>query len=153
MIKKLSIIVRNKMVYYEYFIEKEIEAGLLLQGWEVRALRTGNVNINNSYISLKNNEAYLFGSNFTPLNNTSSYMLNDPVRNRKLLLNKRELKFIYDKINIKGYTVVVIFLYWKNALCKAKIGIAKGKKRYDKRLEMKKREWKINKERILKKRL
>ncbi|CRK85729.1 SsrA-binding protein [Candidatus Providencia siddallii] len=149
--KIIPFIAINKNIYYKYFIEDKFEAGLSLQGWEVKALRAGNVIINNSYVLFKNNEAYLFGANFKSLGITSSYVFPDPIRNRKLLLNQRELDFIYSKVHQKGYTVVVISMYWKYSFCKIEIGVAKGKKEYDKRIHIKDREWKLTKERIIKK--
>ncbi|CAJ0992296.1 SsrA-binding protein SmpB [Pantoea sp. Nvir] len=140
----------NKRARYEYFIEEEFEAGLVLQGWEVKSIRAGKANINDSYILLRNGEAYLFGSTFHPLAMASIHIIYDPTRNRKLLLNQRELSSLYGRINREGYTIVALSLYWKNAWCKLKIGIARGKKEHDKRANIKEREWKLDKERIIK---
>ncbi|WP_457913771.1 SsrA-binding protein SmpB [Candidatus Gillettellia adelgis] len=145
-----SIIAQNKRAYFEYFIEKEIEAGLVLQGWEVKSLRANKANINESYVTLYNGDAHLFGATFTPLHITSSYRVCDPMRTRKLLLNKRELEFLFRRVNRAGYTVVAISIYWKNAWCKVKIGIAKGKTTHDKRDTIKDREWQKIKSRIMK---
>lgn len=144
-----AIIALNKKVHYNYFITNNVEAGLVLLGWEVKALRLGQANINNSYISLKNSAAYLIGAAIIPSNTTSSCNL---VRARKLLLKQRELDSLLGKINYEGYTAVALSLYWKNTWCKVKIGIARGKKKYDKRSEIKKREWSLNKIKIMKKR-
>ncbi|MGP1931191.1 MAG: SsrA-binding protein SmpB [Arsenophonus sp. ET-YP4-MAG3] len=140
-----TIIIVNKIARYEYFINEEIEAGLVLLGWEVKALRANKININNSYVLLKNGEVYLFGIIITPLNTVFSHILCNPIRIRKLLLNKHELDFLFSKINRKGYTAVALSIYWKGAWCKVKIGIAKGKKEYNKRSDIKEREWKIDK--------
>ncbi|AKC31882.1 SsrA-binding protein SmpB [Candidatus Pantoea carbekii] len=145
------IIAVNKRAHYEFFIEKELEAGIVLYGWEVKALRSYKANISNSYILLQNNEAYLFGSTFEPLSVASSHITCDSIRNRKLLLNRRELDFLYGSIHYKGYTIIALSLYWKNAWAKLKLAIARGKKDYDKRNDIKYREWNIQKERILKK--
>ncbi|WP_435952495.1 SsrA-binding protein SmpB [Dryocola sp. BD626] len=145
-----ATIAQNKRARHEYFIEDEFEAGLVLQGWEVKSLRAGKANISDSYVILIDGEAFLFGANFIPLNVASSHMVCDPIRTRKLLLNQRELDHLYGSINRDGYTVVALSLYWKNAWCKVKIGVAKGKKQYDKRTDLKDREWAVDKARIMK---
>lgn len=145
-----ATIALNKRARHEYFIEAEIEAGLELQGWEVKSLRVGKVNISDSYVLLKGGEAWLFGATITPLNVASTHIVCDPMRTRKLLLNKRELASLFGNINKEGYTVVALSMYWKNAWAKVKIGIAKGKKQHDKRDDIKAREWERNKARIMK---
>ncbi|WP_256741579.1 SsrA-binding protein SmpB, partial [Cronobacter sakazakii] len=110
----------------------------------------GKANIGDSYVILKDGEAYLFGANFQPLNVASTHVVCDPTRTRKLLLNQRELDNLYGRINRDGYTVVALSLYWKNAWCKVKIGVAKGKKQHDKRSDLKEREWQLDKARIMK---
>lgn len=122
-----ATIALNKRARHEYFIEEEFEAGLALQGWEVKSLRAGKANIGDSYVILKDGEAWLFGANFTPMAVASTHVVCDPTRTRKLLLNQRELDSLYGRINREGYTVVALSLYWKNAWCKVKIGVAKGK--------------------------
>ncbi len=128
-----ATIALNKRARHEYFIEDEIEAGLSLQGWEVKSLRAGKANISDSYVIMRDGEAYLFGATITPLNVASTHVVCDPTRTRKLLLKQRELANLYGQINRDGYTVVALSLYWKNAWCKIKIGVAKGKKDHDKR--------------------
>ncbi|MCK9782886.1 SsrA-binding protein SmpB [Proteus columbae] len=145
-----ATIALNKRARHEYFIEDEIEAGLALQGWEVKSLRAGKANISDSYVVMRDGEAYLFGATITPLNVASTHVVCDPTRTRKLLLKQRELDNLYGQINRDGYTVVALSLYWKNAWCKIKIGIAKGKKDHDKRETIKDREWKLDKARIMK---
>lgn len=145
-----ATIALNKRARHDYFIEDEIEAGLALQGWEVKSLRAGKANLGDSYVILRDGEAFLFGANFTPLSVASSHVVCDPTRTRKLLLNQRELDSLYGKINRDGHTVVALSLYWKNAWCKVKIGIAKGKKEHDKRDDIREREWKLDKARIMK---
>ncbi|WP_311746986.1 SsrA-binding protein SmpB [Proteus terrae] len=145
-----ATIALNKRARHEYFIEDEIEAGLALQGWEVKSLRAGKANISDSYVVMRDGEAYLFGATITPLNVASSHVVCDPTRTRKLLLKQRELDNLYGQINRDGYTVVALSLYWKNAWCKIKIGVAKGKKDHDKRETIKDREWKLDKARIMK---
>ncbi|AWS52235.1 MULTISPECIES: SsrA-binding protein SmpB [Providencia] len=145
-----ATIAMNKRARHEYSIEEEFEAGLSLQGWEVKSLRAGKANIGDSYVLLRDGEAYLFGANFTPLTVASSHVVCDPTRSRKLLLNQRELDTLYGKVNREGYTVIALSLYWKNAWCKVKIGVARGKKSHDKRSEIKEREWQLDKARIMK---
>ncbi|EHC76185.1 tmRNA-binding protein SmpB [Salmonella enterica subsp. enterica serovar Montevideo str. S5-403] len=159
-----ATIALNKRARHEYFIEEEFEAGLALQGWEVKSLRAdragkanigdslraGKANIGDSYVILKDGEAWLFGANFTPMAVASTHVVCDPTRTRKLLLNQRELDSLYGRINREGYTVVALSLYWKNAWCKVKIGVAKGKKQHDKRSDLKEREWQLDKARIMK---
>ncbi|MBG2874075.1 SsrA-binding protein SmpB [Proteus alimentorum] len=145
-----ATIALNKRARHEYFIEDEIEAGLSLQGWEVKSLRAGKANISDSYVVMRDGEAYLFGATISPLNVASSHVVCDPTRTRKLLLKQRELDNLYGQINRDGYTVVALSLYWKNAWCKIKIGVAKGKKDHDKRETIKDREWKLDKARIMK---
>lgn len=145
-----ATIAMNKRARHEYFIEEEFEAGLALQGWEVKALRAGKANISDSYVVFNRGEAYLFGATITPLNVASSHVISDPTRTRKLLLNKRELDSLFGKVNREGYTVVALSLYWKNAWAKVKVGVAKGKKMHDKRTDIKDREWKVDQARIMK---
>ncbi|EMN0827743.1 SsrA-binding protein SmpB [Providencia rettgeri] len=145
-----ATIAMNKRARHEYSIEEEFEAGLSLQGWEVKSLRAGKANIGDSYVLLRDGEAYLFGANFTPLTVASSHVVCDPTRSRKLLLNQRELDTLYGKVNREGYTVIALSLYWKNAWCKVKIGVARGKKAHDKRSDIKDREWQLDKARIMK---
>ncbi|WP_127959959.1 SsrA-binding protein SmpB [Serratia microhaemolytica] len=145
-----ATIAQNKRARFEYFIEEEIEAGLALQGWEVKSLRAGKVNISDSYVTFRQGEAYLFGATITPLSVASSHVVCDPTRTRKLLLNKRELDSLIGRVTRDGYTVVALSMYWKNAWSKVKIGVAKGKKAHDKRSDIKDREWQTDKARIMK---
>ncbi|QTF09801.1 SsrA-binding protein SmpB [Brenneria izadpanahii] len=145
-----ATIAQNKRARHEYFIEEEFEAGLSLQGWEVKSLRAGKANISDSYVTFRDGEAYLFGATITPLNVASSHVVCDPTRTRKLLLNKRELDSLLGRTSREGYTVVALSMYWKNAWSKVKIGVAKGKKDHDKRDDIKEREWKLDKARIMK---
>ncbi|GKX52269.1 SsrA-binding protein SmpB [Budvicia aquatica] len=145
-----ATIAMNKRARHEYFIEDEIEAGLSLQGWEVKAMRAGKANIMDSYVVFRNGEAYLFGATITPLNVASSHIVCDPTRSRKLLLKKRELDSLFGLSNRDGYTIVALSMYWKNAWAKVKIGVAKGKQLHDKRTDIKDREWQVSKNRIMK---
>ncbi|WWO99677.1 MAG: SsrA-binding protein SmpB [Candidatus Dasytiphilus stammeri] len=148
--KKLQIIITNRRAYHEYSIEDKFEAGLVLQGWEVKSLRLGKVSISNSYVLLHNGNAYLVGTNFEPPIMVSNHRICNPIRDKKLLLQQRELNLIFGKVNLKGYSIIALSLYWKRIWCKVLIGIAKGKKQYDKRTNIKNREWQIHKERLMK---
>ena len=145
-----NTIALNKRARHDYFIEDEIEAGLELQGWEVKSMRAGKANISDSYVIFKNGEAYLFGATITPLNVASTHIVCDPTRTRKLLLNKKELDSLFGKVNRDGFTIIALSLYWKHAWAKVKIGLAKGKKQHDKREDIKEQEWKRTKARIMK---
>lgn len=145
-----NTIALNKRARHEYFIEDEIEAGLSLQGWEVKSMRAGKANISDSYIIFKNGEAYLFGATIQPLSVASTHIVCDPTRTRKLLLKQRELASLFGKANRDGFTIVALSLYWKGPWAKIKIGVAKGKKQHDKRDDIKDREWKVAKDRIMK---
>ena len=139
-----------KRARHDYFIEDEIEAGLELQGWEVKSMRAGKVNISDSYVIFKNGEAFLFGSMIQPLSVASTHIVCDPSRTRKLLLKQRELDSLFGKTNRDGFTLIALSLYWKGAWAKIKIGLAKGKKQHDKRDDIKEREWRVAKDRIMK---
>ncbi|WBA08186.1 SsrA-binding protein SmpB [Salinivibrio kushneri] len=145
-----NTIALNKKARFEYFIEDDFEAGLELQGWEIKALRAGKANISESYVLLKDGEAFLFGATITPLNVASTHVVADPQRTRKLLLKRRELDTLLGKVNRDGFTVVALSLYWKKSFAKLKIGLAKGKKLHDKRDTAKDRDWQRQKSRIMK---
>ncbi len=128
-----NIIALNKKARHDYFIEQSLEAGLSLLGWEVKSLRDNKVQIKESYVIYKNNELFLFGAHISPLKSASSHIECDPIRTRKLLLNKIEINRLREKITQKGATVVPLKLYWVRGKVKLEIGVAKGKKSYDKR--------------------
>ena len=141
-------IVINKKVRRDYFIDERFEAGISLQGWEVKSLRAGKVEIVDSYILLKDNEAYLFGALITPLPTSSSF-INESQRNRKLLLHRIELNKIISAVERKGFALVPTAMYWKNGHIKLEIGVARGKKMHDKRETEKKRDWERQKARLV----
>jgi len=147
-----STIAVNRKARHEYFIEDHFEAGMALQGWEVKSLREGRVQLDQSYVLIKDGEAWLFGGQITPLKTVSTHFEPDPQRTRKLLLHQSELNKLIGSVERKGYTVVALKLYWKNNRVKLEIGLAKGKKLHDKRATEKDRDWKREKERLLKKR-
>ena len=142
----------NRKAHHEYSIEERFEAGLSLQGWEVKSLRAGKTQLDQSYVILKRNEAWLLGSQITPLQTASTHINPDPTRTRKLLLNRSELSKLIGNVERKGYTLIPLSLYWKGKHIKLQIGLAKGKKSHDKRATEKERDWQREKQRILKKR-
>ncbi|MCU7861288.1 MAG: SsrA-binding protein SmpB, partial [Candidatus Thiodiazotropha sp. (ex Lucinoma kastoroae)] len=135
---------------HDFFIEDRYEAGIALQGWEVKSLREGRVQIKESYVTIKDNEAFLFGAHIVPLSTASSHIHPDPTRTRKLLLHRSELNKLIGLVERKGYTLVPTALYWKKGMAKLEIGIAKGKKMHDKLATDKDRDWKREKERLFK---
>lgn len=143
-----STIADNRKARHDYFIEETYEAGIVLQGWEVKSMRAGKANLTDSYVLLKNGEAWLLGCNITPLSTVSTHIVPDPTRTRKLLLNQRELNKLYGSVEREGYTAIVLSLYWKGGLAKAKVALAKGKKQYDKRAAEKDRDWQRQKKRL-----
>jgi SsrA-binding protein len=144
-----NLIAENRRARFEYFIEERYEAGLALQGWEVKALRAGRAQITEAYVHVRGTEGYLIGAHFSPLNTTSTHKIADPTRTRKLLLHERELSHLVGATERKGYTVVPLELYWKNGRAKLRIGLAKGKKQHDKRATEKDRDWQRDKARVL----
>jgi SsrA-binding protein len=144
-----NTIALNKRARYDFFIEERLEAGLALEGWEVKSLRAGQVQIRESYILLKDGEAYLFGALITPLPTASTHIHPDPQRNRKLLLHRSELNKLIGAVERKGYALIPIAMYWKNGRAKVEVGLAKGKKTHDKRQAEKDRDWNRQKQRLL----
>ncbi|MFT5427036.1 MAG: SsrA-binding protein [Gammaproteobacteria bacterium] len=147
---KSSTISLNKKAKHDYFIEDRYEAGLALEGWEVKSIRAGHIQINESYILLQNGEAFLFGAHITALPTASTHIKPDPIRNRKCLLHRNELSRLIGAVERKGYTLVPTALYWKHGLVKLEIGLAQGKKAHDKRATEKDNDWKREKQRLLK---
>lgn len=145
-----NTIAQNKKARFDYHIEDKVEAGLALQGWEVKSCRAGKVQLTESYVIFKNGEAFLLGAQFQPLPTVSTHFVIDPTRTRKLLLNRRELSRLQIATEQKGYTVVATALYWKAHLVKCAVSLAKGKKDYDKRATEKERDWNREKRRIMK---
>ncbi|OGT10857.1 MAG: SsrA-binding protein, partial [Gammaproteobacteria bacterium GWE2_42_36] len=128
-----SNIALNKKAQHDYFIEERFEAGLVLEGWEVKSLRAGKVQLRDSYVILKGGEAWLIGCHISPLLTASTHIHPDPIRTRKLLLNQSELDKLYGGVERKGFTLVPLKLYWKKGRAKCEIALVKGKKEYDKR--------------------
>ncbi|MCB1799026.1 MAG: SsrA-binding protein SmpB [Gammaproteobacteria bacterium] len=145
-----STIALNKKARHEYFIEDRYEAGVSLEGWEVKSLRAGKINITEAYVTVKGNEAFLFGATISPLSSASTHVHPDPTRTRKLLLHREELNRLIGLIERKGYTLVPLAMYWKRGRAKVEVGLAKGKKLHDKRADAKERDWQREKQRIFK---
>ncbi len=138
--KQSSTIVTNKKARFDYFIEKDYEAGLILEGWEVKSLRAGRVNLTDAHVIIKNAEAYLLGAQIQPLATTSTHTHADSTRTRKLLLNRHELNQLIGSVERQGYTLIPLSLYWKRNKVKMSLALAKGKKTHDKRDTIKDRE-------------
>ncbi len=139
----------NRKARFDYHLEESFEAGLALTGWEVKSLRAGKAQITESYVLLKDGEAWLLGALITPLDTVSTHFVPDPTRTRKLLLKHRELDKLIGSVQQKGYTCVCTKLYWKGHLVKAEIALAKGKQMHDKRDTEKDRDWDRQKQRVL----
>ena len=144
-----STIALNKKARHNYFIEDRFEAGIALQGWEVKSLREGRVQLTESYVILQNGEAWLFGFHISPLLSASTHITPDPTRSRKLLLHRRELDKLIGAVERKGYTLVATALYWKRGRAKLEIALARGKQSHDKRATEKDQEWTRSKQRLL----
>jgi SsrA-binding protein len=141
----------NRKARHDYFIEEQLEAGLALEGWEVKSLREGRANLKEGYAVIRGAEAWLVGANFSPMPSASTHVTPDPVRARKLLLNRRELNRLIGAVEREGYTLVPLSLYWKKGRAKLALGLAKGKKQHDKRAASKDRDWERQKGRLLRK--
>ena len=139
----------NKKARHDYFIEQRYEAGLCLQGWEVKSLRAGKCQLVDSYVLIKDGEAFLLGAHISPLQSTSTHYVTDPTRTRKLLLKDRELADIFAAVQQKGYTCVCTAMYWKWHLVKCEIALAKGKAEHDKREVQKEKDWQREKQRLM----
>ena len=143
-------IARNKKAWHDYFIEEEFEAGLVLQGWEVKSLREGRAQLKESYVIIRNGELFLFGAYFSPLPSASTHVTTDPTRSRKLLLHAAEIDKLIGGVERKGYALIPLSLYWKKGRAKLKVALAKGKKQHDKRATIREREWNRDQHRLMK---
>jgi SsrA-binding protein len=145
-----SSIAQNRKARFDYFIEERLEAGLALQGWEVKSMRAGKAQLVDSYVILRNGEAWLLGAHIAPLNTASTHVDANPTRLRKLLLNRREIDRLTGLVERKGYTLVALELYWSKNRAKLAVGLAKGKKQHDKRDSEKDRDWQRDRARVMK---
>jgi len=147
--KTSGTIALNKKARHDYFLEDKFEAGLALQGWEIKSIRDGKVNITDNYVIIQNGEAYLVGCRITPLNQASTHVVCAPERARKLLLNKREIDKLIGARERQGYSIVATAMYWKKCWVKVEIYLAKGKQTHDKRDALKDKDWQRQKERVM----
>jgi SsrA-binding protein len=145
-------IVENKKAFHDYFVEERYEAGLVLEGWEVKAIRAGRVQLKEAYVTLMGAEPFVIGMHISPLASSSTHVHPDPTRSRKLLLNSEEIRKLIGKVEQKGYTLVPIDLHYTKGRVKIAIGLAKGKKQHDKREVEKERDWQREQQRLLRKR-
>jgi SsrA-binding protein len=144
-------IIQNKKAFHDFFIEDRYEAGLVLQGWEVKAIRAGRANLKEAYVTINNGELYLFGSHISPLLAASTHILPEPLRTRKLLLHAAEINKLIGKVQRAGYTLMPLDMHYKGGRVKLAIGLAKGKKEHDKRATEKEREGKREAQQAMKK--
>ena len=142
-------ITENRKAYHDYFIEERLEAGLVLEGWEVKSLRAGKVQLRDCYVLLKDGEAFLLGALINPLHSASTHVHPEPQRTRKLLLHAEEITHLLGAVERKGYSAIALSLYWKKGRAKCQIGLAKGKKQHDKRDVEKDRDWQRDKQRLM----
>ena len=145
-------IVDNRKAYHDYFIEEKFEAGLALEGWEVKAIRSGRAQLKEAYVVVKNGEILLIGAHVTPLTTASTHVHADPTRTRKLLLHRGEINRLVGQVERAGYTLVPIDLHYSKGRIKLEVGLAKGKKQFDKRETEKLRDWNREKQRLLRNR-
>ncbi len=145
-----ATIALNRKAGFDYFIEAQFEAGLVLEGWEIKSLRAGKINIADAHVIIKYGEAFLLAAQIQPLQTASTHVQADPLRMRKLLLNRSELNSLIGSVERQGYTIIPLSLYWKKNKVKLKIALAKGKKEHDKRDTIKNREWQRDRARIIK---
>jgi SsrA-binding protein len=143
-------IIDNKKAFHDYFIEERFEAGVVLEGWEVKAIRAKRSNIKEAYVIVKNGELFLFGMHISPLVQASSHVKTDPTRTRKLLLHSRELDRLIGKVERAGYALLPLNLHFQRGRIKVEIGLGKGKKLYDKRATAKQKDWEREKNQLLK---
>ena len=142
-------IIDNRKAFHDYFIEERFEAGLVLQGWEVKAIRAGRANIKESYVIIRDGELFILGMHISPLTTASTHVRTDPTRTRKLLLHEREISRLIGQVERAGYALVPLDLHYSKGRIKVEIGLAKGKKQYDKREDDKKRDWDREKGRLM----
>ena len=145
-----NTIAQNKKARFDFFIEEDFEAGLALQGWEVKSMRAGRVQLKESYVTIHRGELFLQGAHISPLTSASTHVTANPVRQRKLLMKRYEINRLIGQVERAGYTLAPLSLYWSRGRAKLKIGLAKGKKQHDKRASIKERDWKREQQRILK---
>lgn len=142
-------IVQNRKAFHDYFVEERIEAGIALEGWEVKAIRAGRVQIKEAYVIVNNGEIFLIGCHISPLPTASTHFTPDPVRTRKLLLHAREISRLIGSVERAGYALLPLDMHYKDGRIKLEIGLAKGKKQYDKRRDEKEKDWRREQQRLM----
>jgi SsrA-binding protein len=142
-------IVENRKAFHDYFIEERFEAGLALEGWEVKAIRAGRANLKEAYVVVRNQEIVLLGAHISPLSTASTHVRAEPTRTRKLLMHRAEINRLIGQVERAGYTLTPIDLHFRDGRIKLSIGLAKGKKQFDKRATVKEREWNREQQRLL----
>lgn len=142
-------IAQNKKAFHDYFIEERFEAGIALEGWEVKSIRDGRVNLKESYVVIRGQEIFVIGCHISPLPTASTHIQPDPLRTRKLLLHAEEIRKLIGKVERAGYTLVPLDMHYKSGRIKLEIGLAKGKKQYDKREAEKERDWERERQRLM----
>lgn len=142
-------IVQNKKAFFDYFIEEKYEAGIVLEGWEIKAIRAGRAQLKEGYVIIRNSELFLIGSHISPLITASTHINPDPVRTRKLLLHGEEIRRLIGKVERAGYTLVPLDMHYKVGRIKLEIGLARGKKQHDKRDSEKQKEWERDRQRLM----
>ncbi|MGB0132448.1 SsrA-binding protein SmpB [Dokdonella sp.] len=147
--KSGGTIALNKRARHEYHIDERYEAGVALQGWEVKSLRAGRTNLTDAYAIVRNNEIFLFGASIVPLISASTHVVADDRRTRKLLLHRNEIDKLVGAVERKGYTLVPLAMYWKGNKVKIEIGLARGKQEHDKRNTLKDKDWQRDKQRAM----
>ena len=142
-------IAQNKKAFHDYFVEERYEAGLVLQGWEVKAIRAGRAQINDAYVIVKDEALWLIGAHISPLLTASTHVSPDPTRTRKLLLNAAEIRKLIGHVSQRGYTLIPLDLHYTRGRIKLQVGLARGKEKHDKRATEREREWQREKQRLL----
>ena len=145
-------IVENRKAFHNYFIEERYEAGLALEGWEVKAIRGGRANIGEAYVMVRGAELFLFGANIAPLPTVSTHFTPDPMRTRKLLMRAEEIRRLVGKVEQRGYTLVPLNLHYSKGRIKLEVGLGRGKLQHDKRADKREKEWNREKQRLLRSR-
>lgn len=146
-------IIDNRKAFHDYFIEEKLEAGIVLEGWEVKGIRAGRANIKEAYVLVRNGEVFLLGMHISPLQSVSTHVNPNPTRTRKLLLHAREIGKLVGKVERAGYTLVPLDLHYSKGRIKLTVGLAKGKKQFDKRETAKQQDWEREKARMMRAKL
>ena len=143
------LITKNKKAFHDYYIEENEEVGIVLEGWEIKAIRAGRINLKESYVAIKRSELFLIGCHISPLLSASTHIKPDPTRTRKLLMHEREIARWIGKVERAGYTLVPLNMHFSKGRVKVQVGLAKGKKQYDKRESGKQKDWEREKQRLI----